>query len=52
MRELQEIESGGQTIMELTFERAGFHQPVCVAEAVSRRYIKTQLLPISRSLRN
>lgn len=38
LAEFQEIEGGGQIVMNLTFEIEGQEKPACVAEALSRFY--------------
>lgn len=38
LKEYQPIEGGAQLTMEVTIEREGGDKPVCVAEAVSRRF--------------
>lgn len=35
----ERLESGAQLVTEVTMEREGHSKPVCVAEAVSRRYV-------------
>jgi len=39
VREVEEIEGGGQTTLLATVEREGGEKPVCVAEVVYRHYV-------------
>ncbi|OYU77467.1 MAG: dehydratase, partial [Burkholderiales bacterium PBB5] len=38
LKAFEPIEGGAQLVMEITIEREGSDKPVCVAEAVSRRF--------------
>ena len=39
VKQVEEIEGGGQTTMVATVEREGHEKPVCVAEVVFRHYV-------------